>query len=232
MKKLLRIGNALLAFALLLSVTVLAADPPEGPGIYDVKLESGYADIPWKVLTATEDGTYDTGIAAVEAEIDGNAVEFYPDGVKLWFELEVPEGFNLVLGLNEDEVPTEQNIEYIDQQTTADGKVQFTVYPKSQSGLVIVKLANAAGVKKVLSFRLYQAHTYTLGNVTEPVLGDADIDVQDALWVLQNYAGNRDFDANQMLAANVTNPALGDVDIDVQDALWILQAYAGNRTLG
>lgn len=232
MKKLLRIGSALLALALLLSVTVLAADPPEEPGIYDVTLESDYADIAWKVLTATEDGATDAGITAVSAEIDGSAVEFYPGGVKLWFELAVPEGFNLVLGLNEDEVPTEQNIEYIDQQTTQDGKVRFTVYPKSQSGLVIVKLANAEGVKKVLSFRLYQAYTYTLGNVTEPVLGDTDIDGQDALWILQAYAGNRDFDDNQKLAANVTAPVLGDTDIDGQDALWVLQAYAGNRTLG
>ena len=230
MKKLLRIGSALLALMLLLSVTVLAADPPKEAGIYDLVLESDYADIPVKVLLATQDGATDSGIAAEEAEIDGSAVQFYPGGVKVWFELEVPEGFNLVLGLNEDDVPTEQNIEYIDQQTTVDGKVAFTVYPKSESGTVIVKLANAEGVKKVLSFKLYQA--YTLGNVTEPVLGDTDIDVQDALWVLQNYAGNRDFDANQKLAANVTAPVQGDTDIDVQDALWILQAYAGNRTIG
>lgn len=230
MKKLLRIGSALLALMLLLGVTVLAADPPEEPGIYDLVLESDYADIPVKVLLATGDGAIDSGIAAVEADVDGSAVQFYPNGVKVWFELSVPEGFNLVLGLNEDEVPTEQNIEYIDQQTTEGGKVRFTVYPKSESGLVIVKLANAEGVKKVLSFRLYQA--FTLGNVTEPVLGDTDIDGQDALWVLQNYAGNRDFDANQMLAANVTASVLGDKDIDGQDALWILQAYAGNRTLG
>lgn len=230
MKKLLRIGSALLALMLLLSVTVLAADPPKEAGIYDLVLESDYADIPVKVLLATQDGATDSGIAAEEAEIDGSAVQFYPGGVKVWFELEVPEGFNLVLGLNEDDVPTEQNIEYIDQQTTVDGKVAFTVYPKSESGTVIVKLANAGGREKVLSFKLYQA--YTLGNVTEPVLGDTDIDVQDALWVLQNYAGNRDFDANQKLAANVTAPVQGDTDIDVQDALWILQAYAGNRTLG
>ena len=232
MKKLLRIGSALLALMLLLSVTVLAADPPKEAGIYDLVLESDYADIPVKVLLATQDGATDSGIAAEEAEIDGSAVQFYPGGVKVWFELEVPEGFNLVLGLNEDDVPTEQNIEYIDQQTTVDGKVAFTVYPKSESGTVIVKLANAEGLKKVLSFKLYQAHTYTLGNVTEPIQGDTDIDVQDALWVLQNYAGNRDFDADQMLAANVTAPVQGDTDIDVQDALWILQAYAGNRTLG
>lgn len=229
MKKLLRICGAVLALALLLGVTVLAAAPPEGPGIYGVTLESDYAGIPCKVLRATESGEYDPGIAKVEAEIDGAVVDFYPDGVKLWFELDVPEGFNLVLGLNEDDVPTEENIEYIDQQTTEGGKVRFTVYPKSQSGTVIVKLANAEGVKKVLSFKLYQA--FTLGNVTEAVLGDPDVDVQDALWVLQNYAGNRDFDANQALAANVTKPVLGDSDIDVQDALWILQAYAGNRTL-
>lgn len=230
MKKLLRIGSALLALMLLLSVTVLAADPPKEAGIYDLVLESDYADIPVKVLLATQDGAADSGIAAEEAEIDGGAVQFYPGGVKVWFELEVPEGFNLVLGLNEDDVPTEQNIEYIDQQTTVDGKVAFTVYPKSESGTVIVKLANAEGVKEVLRFGMYQA--YTLGNVTEPIQGDTDIDVQDALWVLQNYAGNRDFDANQKLAANVTAPVQGDTDIDVQDALWILQAYAGNRTLG
>ena len=229
MKKLLRIGSALLALMLLLSVTVLAADPPTEAGIYGVTLASGYESIPFKVLRAEETATA-AGITAEAAEIDGVATQFYPEGVKVWFEIAVPEGFNLVLGLNEDEVPTEQNIEYIDQQTTADGKVAFTVYPKSASGQVIVKLANSEGVKEVLRFGMYQA--YTLGNVTEPVLGDTAIDVQDALWVLQYSAHKRDFDDNQKLAANVTVTAQGDSAIDVQDALWILQASAHKRTLG
>jgi len=76
MKKLLRIGSALLALMLLLSVTVLAADPPKEAGIYDLVLESDYADIPVKVLLATQDGATDSGIAAEEAEIDGGAVRW------------------------------------------------------------------------------------------------------------------------------------------------------------
>lgn len=220
MKKLLRIGSALLALMLLLSVTVLAADPPEEPGIYDLVLESDYADIPVKVLLATGDGAIDSGIAAVEADVDGSAVQFYPNGVKVWFELSVPEGFNLVLGLNEDEVPTEQNIEYIDQQTTEGGKVRFTVYPKSQSGLVIVKLANAEGVKKVLSFKLYQA--YMLGDVD----GNGAINSVDALWVLQYAAHSRELSGTELLAANVTQ----DTAVNSVDALWILQYAAHTRT--
>ena len=54
MKKLLRIGSALLALMLLLSVTVLAADPPKEAGIYGVTLASGYESIPFKVLRAEE----------------------------------------------------------------------------------------------------------------------------------------------------------------------------------
>lgn len=222
MKKLLRIGSALLALMLLLSVTVLAADPPKEAGIYDLVLESDYADIPVKVLLATQDGATDSGIAAEEAEIDGSAVQFYPGGVKVWFELDVPEGFNLVLGLNEDDVPTEQNIEYIDQQTTVDGKVAFTVYPKSESGTVIVKLANAEGVKKVLSFKLYQA--YKLGDVDE----DGSIGTLDALYTLQYYAGIIDLTPKQKLAADVDQNG----DIGTLDALLILQAYAGIVSLG
>ncbi|MBR6096076.1 MAG: dockerin type I repeat-containing protein [Oscillospiraceae bacterium] len=222
MKKLLRIGSALLALMLLLSVTVLAADPPKEAGIYDLVLESDYADIPVKVLLATQDGATDSGIAAEEAEIDGGAVQFYPGGVKVWFELDVPEGFNLVLGLNEDDVPTEQNIEYIDQQTTVDGKVAFTVYPKSESGTVIVKLANAEGVKKVLSFKLYQA--YKLGDVDE----DGSIGTLDALYTLQYYAGIIDLTPKQKLAADVDQNG----DIGTLDALLILQAYAGIVSLG
>ena len=220
MKKLLRIGSALLALMLLLSVTVLAADPPKEAGIYDLVLESDYADIPVKVLLATQDGATDSGIAAEEAEIDGGAVQFYPGGVKVWFELEVPEGFNLVLGLNEDDVPTEQNIEYIDQQTTVDGKVAFTVYPKSESGTVIVKLANAEGVKKVLSFKLYQA--YMLGDVDD----NKAVNATDALWVLQYAAHSRELSGKELLAANVTQ----DTAVNATDALWILQYAAHTRT--
>ncbi|MBR4425595.1 MAG: hypothetical protein IKS66_06590 [Oscillospiraceae bacterium] len=220
MKKLLRICGAVLALALLLGVTALAAAPPEGPGIYGITLEPDYAGIPYKVLRATESGEYDPGIAKVEAEIDGGVVDFYPDGVKLWFELDVPEGFNLVLGLNEDDVPTEENIEYIDQQSTEGGKVRFTVYPKSQSGTVIVKLANAEGVKKVLSFKLYQA--YMPGDVDE----DGFITATDALWILQNAAMSRDFSAKQLLAGDVDK----DSYITATDALWVLQFAAGVRT--
>ena len=218
MRKFFSIGIVALLLVNLVSVTALAASSAD-PGIYDVTLSSGY-DVTYKALD--KDGNEVTGKAA---ELDGtSAEEFFANAVKLKVTISgLEDEFQLILAQSEDGVPTQSNIVYIDQETSANGKVEFTVYPKSLSSgsTYYVYLANASGREELLTFKYYQS--YKLGDVNE----DGSIGTRDALWILQAYAGNRTLTASQQLAADVNR----DGNIGTRDALWVLQAYAGNRVL-
>ena len=218
MRKFFSIGIVALLLVNLVSVTALAASSAD-PGIYDVTLSSGY-DVTYKALD--KGGNEVTGKAA---KLDGTSAEkFFANAVKLKVTISgLEDEFQLILAQSEYGVPTQSNIVYIDQETSADGKVEFTVYPKSLSSgsTYYVYLANASGRRELLTFKYYQS--YKLGDVNE----DGSIGTRDALWILQAYAGNRTLTASQQLAADVNR----DGNIGTRDALWVLQAYAGNRVL-
>lgn len=215
MKKLLTGVSLVLVLALLLGVTAFAYDTPTDPGIYGVELKAGFEDVTFKVLTKNG-----TEVSAADATINGADVKYYQNGEKLSFTLTgLTEGsFQLVLGLSDGDVPTENNIEYIDQKTVSGGAVEFTVYPKDLTGTITVKVYGSDGTKEVLSFNYYQA--YKLGDADE----DGVISSGDALRVLQAVAhvSGKELSGSGFLA--------GDADQDgvlsSGDALRILQAVA------
>ena len=220
-KKVISVLTLLALLASLLIVPAVAADAPTTGGIYDLVIDDAFKSTT-TVVVQDEAGT---AITAKDAAVDGGTVQFYADAVKIKVSLSgLTDGkYYLILAQNEDTVPTAGNIVYIDQDTVSEGEVGFTVYPGSlTAGPYYVSLAGSDSAKAaLLSFKYYVA--YKLGDVNE----DKAVNATDALWILQNYAGNRDFSANQKLAGDVNH----DKAVNATDALWVLQAFAGNRTL-
>ena len=218
MKKLLTGVSLVLVLALLLGVTAFAADVPTDPGIYGVALKPGYETLSYKVLT--KEGTE---VNATDATINDATEKYYQNGEKLSFTLDgLTEGsFQLVLGLSDGDVPTESNIEYIDQKTVSGGKVEFTVYPKDLTGTITVKVYGSDGTKEVLSFNYYQA--YTLGDVD----GLNAVDLNDAILIMRYLVGLEELDGTQQLAANVD----GANGVDLNDAIIIMRYLVGLETI-
>ena len=222
MKKI--ITTVLLAALLLslFSMAAIAADAPTEGGIYGITVTSAFSE------TAAVEALDEAGAAVTKtsAEINGAAADFYPNSVQLKVTLSgVKAGdYYLILAQNAEGVPTEDNIAYIDQITAEGTSVSFKVYPgKLDAGTTyyVYRSSNEDERALVLSFQYYVA--YKLGDVNE----DKAVNATDALWILQNYAGNREFSANQKLAGDVNH----DKAVNATDALWVLQAFAGNRTL-
>ena len=198
----------------LMSVSVFAAAPTTG-GIYNVQASGATV----KALDA--DGN--TVKATTGVEIDGATYnDFYADAVKL--EVTVSDAkdgdYYLVIAQTDDEVPTEDNIVYIDQTTAADGKAVFTVYPNGLDSKVTyhVFVSSTSGARtEILSFNYYQAYT----------LGDADsndlVELNDAIVIMRYLVDLETFDEKQKLAANVD----GVEGISLNDAVVIMRYLVG-----
>ena len=115
-------------------------------------------------------------------------------------------------------VPTESNILYINQ-TTADssGSVTFdNVYPSTiKDSTVYLSGTGLTGLTKMGFIDL----NVTLGDVD----GNSELEVYDALLVLQKGTGLITMTEEQELAADVN----GDGSVDQYDALLILQKAVG-----
>lgn len=131
--------------------------------------------------------------------------------------------YSLVLLLAGDSaVPTEGNIQYIDQTSVEAGKVTFTLKPKALTeGTYNVYISTTdKALKKVASFKYGTKPPYTLGDVD----GLNGIDSTDALMVLQHIVGIRTLTGTQLLAADVD----GVDGVTSTDALMILQYIVGS----
>ena len=125
---------------------------------------------------------------------------------------------------NDTQVPTEGNIEYIDQTTGTSNTATFTVYPKNLvSGttyyIYLSSSADATGNERtpIASFKYYQP--YTLGDIND----DGRINAGDATLALQIAALIKtDATDVQKVAADVN----GDGRINAGDAALILQRAA------
>lgn len=208
MKRILTIALFVAALTLLLCCAVYAEG---GAGIYSEEA------LPVTALDANG-----TAVAATDATIDGKAVKLYPDAVKLAVDVESNADYVLIVMQTGAWPPTAENIRYIDQKEGSGAS--FIVYPstmvKGETYSIYAAETGATAPKLIATFLYNQP--YTLGDVDD----DQYVTATDALWVLQNAAGSRDFNATQTLA--------GDVDKDEYvtgtDALWILQNAAGTRT--
>ena len=135
--------------------------------------------------------------------------------------------FSLVLLLDETKgvtaIPTESNLQYIDQVDIKKGKATFSIIPKAMTdgatyNVYVSTNGENGALAKVASFQYGTKPPYTLGDVD----GDGVIDAGDALLVLKYEAQLTDLDTTQQLAANVTAPWKGDDSVDAGDALRIL----------
>ena len=223
MKKILSIGIVALLLVNLISITALA-DASADPGIYNVTVANAFQNT---VSYEAQDAN-GNAVTARAADLDGvAAAEFFANAVKLKITISNVSdgGFYLILAQNDDDgVPKESNIAYIDQATAAEGKVTFTVYPKSLSSgstYYVYLSSSASGREELLRFNYYQS--YTLGDVDE----NGKLSSNDALFALQAAAGKRTLSENARLAADADKNG----KLSSNDALFILQAAAGKRTL-
>ena len=130
------------------------------------------------------------------------------------------EGANQADGTEGIPTPTENNLQYIDQQNIAARKATFTLFPKSlERGVYNVYVStDKVTLKKVASFEYNEKPKYTLGDVD----GEDGITTTDALLVLQHVAEKETLTGSNFSAADVDKNG----KIDTTDAILILQYVA------
>lgn len=194
----------LLAVLTLTMLTAAAfAEDTEVLGVYNV---TG----PLTVTNGTKDGGFYAGADTFELNCTGLTGEY-----------------SLVLLLAGDSaVPTEGNIQYIDQTSVEAGKVTFTLKPKALTeGTYNVYISTTdKALDKVASFKYGTKPAYTLGDVNN----DGSIDAADALLVLQHAVGQegRILTGTYFSAADINKDSV----VDAVDALLILKRAAGLTT--
>lgn len=194
-----RLLALLLAVLTLTMLTAAAFAEDTDLGVYNV---TG----PLTVTNGTKDGGFYAGADTFELNCTGLTGEY-----------------SLVLLLAGDSaVPTEGNIQYIDQTSVEAGKVTFTLKPKALTeGTYNVYISTTdKALDKVASFQYGEKPPYTLGDVD----GLNGIDSTDALMVLQHIVGIRTLTGTQLLAADVD----GVDGVTSTDALMILQYIVGS----
>lgn len=194
-----RILALFLAALTLLTLTTAALAAEEANGAYNVQSKTGY--------TLRVDG----------AENDGSG--FYANADTFTLTLNTaPAEQTLVYLVEGSGLPTEENLQYIDQSGT---DAAFTLKPKTleagKTYRVYVSTQSKAPTEAA-SFSYGAKPTYTLGDVD----GSGIIDVSDALMALKASA--------EVITLNETESLAADVDkngmVDVSDALMILKYSA------
>lgn len=190
----------LLAVLTLTMLTAAAfAEDTEVLGVYNV---TG----PLTVTNGTKDGGFYAGADTFKLNCTGLTGEY-----------------SLVLLLAGDSaVPTEGNIQYIDQTSVEAGKVTFTLKPKALTeGTYNVYISTTdKALDKVASFKYGEKPDVVLGDVD----GDGKIKTTDALLVLQHVSETITLEGNEFVAADVDKDGV----IKTTDALLILQYVAEN----
>lgn len=193
-----RLLALLLAVLTLTMLTAAAfAEDTEVLGVYNV---TG----PLTVTNGTKDGGFYAGADTFELNCTGLTGEY-----------------SLVLLLAGDSaVPTEGNIQYIDQTSVEAGKVTFTLKPKALTeGTYNVYISTTdKALDKVASFQYGTKLPYTKGDANL----DDEIDVNDAVHILRYAARLIDLSETELKAAD----ANGDGVVDVNDAVMILRYLA------
>ena len=178
-----RILALFLAALTLLTLTTAALAAEEANGAYNVQSKTGY--------TLRVDG----------AENDGSG--FYANADTFTLTLNTaPAEQTLVYLVEGSGLPTEENLQYIDQSGT---DAAFTLKPKKleagKNYRVYVSTQNKAPTEAA-SFSYGAKPSYKLGDVND----DGTINVLDASALLNYLVDKRTFTENNRLAADVANP--------------------------
>lgn len=197
-----RILALFLAALTLLTLTTAALAAEEANGAYNVQSKTGY--------TLRVDG----------AENDGSG--FYANADTFTLTCANASGETLVYLVEGSGLPTEANLQYIDQSGT---DAAFTLKPKTleagKTYRVYVSTQSKAPTEAA-SFSYGAKPTYTLGDVNN----DGKINSSDALLILQSAVGKITLSTTQTLAADVNK----DGKINSSDALKVLQYAVGKIT--
>ena len=170
----------------------------------------------------TELGAYNLtgGLKVVGVESDGgfykNADTFELDCTGLTGE------YSLVLLLAGDSpVPTDGNIQYIDQMSIANGAVKFTLKPKAlKVGTYNIYISTTdEALKKVASFKYGVKPLIEMGDANN----DGQVDGNDAVAILLYVVDKYTMTDEQLVAADVN----GDHMVDGNDAVAILLYIVG-----
>ena len=199
----------------ILCVGTLAAEASTS-GVYDVKTSTGYT------LTPQTAGKSD--ISASSVTINNAEKQFYANAERFTLTGPSTNGNQyLVLALSGDsDVPTQDNIVYIDQIGAISTTVTFNVYPSALTSgatynVYMVGTGADEAYKQVASFTYYAP--YLLGDVNS----DGEVQAVDALRVLRFLADQVELSSTEKLAADVNH----DTKIEAVDALRILRYVAG-----
>lgn len=180
----------------------------------------------------TELGAYNLtgGLKVVDVESDGG---FYANAKKFSLTCEALTGdYSLVLLLDETNgvtgIPTESNLQYIDQVDIKKGEATFSIIPKAMTdgatyNVYVSTNGENGSLTKVASFQYGTKPPYTLGDVDN----DGKINSSDALLVLQHSVEILTLKDNALLAADVDK----DGRILSSDALLILQHSVGIKEI-
>ena len=193
-----KITALFLAALTLLTLSTAALADDTALGAYHVQSKTGY--------TFRVDGV----------ESDGG---FYENANTFTLTCSNTSGETLVYLVEGSGVPTEQNLQYIDQSGT---DTTFTLKPKGLEADKTYRVYVSTASKEpteAASFSYGEKPSYTLGDVNE----DGYIDTVDALWILQCYVKKRELSLD---CADVNHDGM----IDTVDALKVLQFYVGKIT--
>ena len=197
-----KITALFLAALTLLTLSTAALADDTALGAYHVQSKTGY--------TFRVDGV----------ESDGG---FYLGADTFTLTCSNTSGETLVYLVEGSGVPTEQNLQYIDQSGT---DTTFTLKPKGLEADKTYRVYVSTKSKEpteAASFSYGEKPTYTLGDVNE----DGTINVLDASALLNYIVGKRELTENNLLAADVAAPK---GTVNVQDAARILNYIVGKGT--
>lgn len=210
-RRILALLLAVLTLTALTAAAFAADTPTETLGAFNLKGSEGY--------TLTVVGTEATGgfyKGATRFQLTCNGLDGDYSLVLL-----LKEGAAQADGTEGIPTPTENNLQYIDQQNIAARKATFTLFPKSlERGVYNVYVStNSKDLKKVASLEYGEKPKYRLGDVNN----DNAINIADVTDVLSYIVQLSKFSDTQILAADVCEEK-GKVDI--ADAVGILNYIA------
>lgn len=188
----------LLAVLTLTMLTAAAFAEDTDLGVFNVRG-------PLTVTNGTQEGNFYRGADTFELNCTGLTGEY-----------------SLVLLLEGDsKVPTEGNIQYIDQMSVEGGKVTFTLKPKALTeGTYNVYISTTdKPLEKVASFEYGTKPPYTKGDANS----DGEVDANDAVAILLYVVSKYTLTGDQLLAADVN----GDHTVDANDAVAVLLYIVG-----
>lgn len=188
----------LLAVLMLAMLTAAAFAEDTVLGVYNV---TGLLT----VLNGTENGSFYADANEFELNCSGLTGEY-----------------SLVLLLEGDSpVPTDGNIQYIDQMSIANGAVKFTLKPKAlKVGTYNIYISTTdEALKKVASFKYGEKPLIEMGDANN----DGQVDGNDAVAILLYVVDKYTMTDEQLVAADVN----GDHMVDGNDAVAILLHIVG-----